>query len=641
MAKPLAPSSSTIPALRRPLGLLGVSLLLGLSGYSPKSSACGPFFPESILQDRAGVLQRLPDAPFSIDAARLLPHSTLGPRLLVVSGEPERVRVACRGRSCALYDEGAQAFHAGDLPLARARFQAVVAMGNSEPAPRVVWAAYMLCRLDAASCLDVRERVAAGAPDPLGLAAASLGTQAGLAYQAGDVVSAITLYAEEAARGDVESATESLVIVARNILSDDTMRRQAFASPVGQRLIASYAMHRLPAPSPELSAAVDVLIAQAKRGPISWADRAAGAAYRQGRYSDAALLVAQSPDTPLGLWVRAKLALRQGNAAGAAALMREAAVAFPAVDVDARLSDNALEYVRHDQGAPRAAVLGDEAILALERGDYVLAFDRLYEGGFWQDAAYVADRVLTLDELIAVVKARPDGPDERALRQLLGRRLVRAQRFGDAMFYLDHQTRSVAAELAAMAQSAKHSVEGEVNIDVAEALYHGAVIMGTEVGPDFALHGGSFEYPDIEPAAGDEATRVASSGPVPDQRFHYRGAAASMLEHAARHTPTHTQAYAAVLCQATRYARDHPDEMRRLWQLYVDNGPLDITFTGAFGSAYEQCPDPDFAAARAGRLSGVLPSAPVLPIVLAVAGIVGIAAFFAVVVGRRPRRHRP
>ena len=50
---------------------------------------------------------------------------------------------------------------------------------------------------------------------------------------------------------------------------------------------------------------------------------------------------------------------------------------------------------------PRCRIEGEMAILALERGDYREAFDQLYRSGdiYWQDAAEVAERVLSLDEL--------------------------------------------------------------------------------------------------------------------------------------------------------------------------------------------------------------------------------------------------
>ncbi len=542
----------------------------------------------------------------------------------MVHGEPEHARSNCAGPSCALYDAGAAAFNAGDVAVAKKNFEAILALSPTDQAPRATWAAFMLCRMgeigEGGACATVRALASQGVPDPLGLAAASLGAEAKVHLEAGDVVGAIEGYALEAVIGDSASATESLAIVARGILdaaraAPHDARLAALKSPITQRLVASYAINRLLAPSPELDHAVGLLVAQAP-SLEAWSDRAAAAAYRQGRYDDAKTLVSASPETPLGLWVRAKLALRDGQLDDAAALMRVAAQSFPAVDDTTRL-----------------AVVGTEGVLAIERGDYALAFDRLYAGGSWLDAAYIADRVLTVDELKGIVDARPVTTATERLRHLLARRLMRHGRSAEAIHYFPEPMRERAQRFAAAVAAGSHVEEGVINVEVATALSEAALLarsdglelFGTEAGPDYAIYGGSFDGFDVSATTDDERTRVAASAPTPNRRFHYRFSAVSLLEHAAAHTPPRSQAYAALLCQATQYAGDDPDELRRLWFVYVDHGAA-VDFTHAFGSSVNSCPPPDFAAARDGRISG----APVLPLGLMFASIAGVVV---VVVG--------
>ena len=86
---------------------------------------------------------------------------------------------------------------------------------------------------------------------------------------------------------------------------------------------------------------------------------------------------------------------------------------------------------------------GDLGGLQLARGDFVQALDVLFKGRLWEDAAFVAERVLTTNELKQYVDALPQteppkvGEDyTKKLRYLLGRRLVREDRYDDAKQYL-------------------------------------------------------------------------------------------------------------------------------------------------------------------------------------------------------------
>jgi hypothetical protein len=106
------------------------------------------------------------------------------------------------------------------------------------------------------------------------------------------------------------------------------------------------------------------------------------------------------------------------------------------------------------------AASGDLGLMHLERGDFVQAMDILLKGGLWEDAAFIAERILSADELKgyvdklppAPVNAKPatdpgtspvagsdtSSPDDlnNKLRNLLGRRLVREDRYDEATKYL-------------------------------------------------------------------------------------------------------------------------------------------------------------------------------------------------------------
>ena len=107
-------------------------------------------------------------------------------------------------------------------------------------------------------------------------------------------------------------------------------------------------------------------------------------------------------DAPMARWIRAKLLLRAGKVAEAEALLAQAAAALPAGSgPDARSLARLRRRGAQPAVRPRAA--GELGAVRLARGEYAAALDDLLRGGWWIDAAYVAERVLTVDELRAYV----------------------------------------------------------------------------------------------------------------------------------------------------------------------------------------------------------------------------------------------
>lgn len=444
----------------------------------------------------------------------------------------------------------------------------------------------------------VRQLARDGAPDPLGLAVASYGQEARLflagpqgqcsymelvnaepcmdAIPAASLQHALRLYAEQAAR-ESGSGNASLRMLAQWALEDPARTRRLIDDPVSQRLLVAYALARVGdivdgrpdsasdpfaaydttgqigladaaqghevTPNPALQSLVAALETQDLR-QVPDADRVAALAYRIGRYDLAQTLVARL-DTALAWWVRAKLALRQGDTLAAAQAYAQAARAFPRADGSVEAT-----------GAAR--LLGEQGVLTLSRGQYVEALDQLLNAtvtddstqGFWlstpywNDAAYVAERVLTTAELKAYVdRHAPAAPASAGsaprdlqnfyewvrqhpitasdrLRLLLARRLVRDGSIEQALPYFPAdsdaryatlesvdgksemrlpQTRRLAAEYGAALRRAGHAWG---RTSRAEAWYEasrlarrdGMEIMGYEQEPDFAVYGGNTSY---------------------------------------------------------------------------------------------------------------------------------------------------
>lgn len=584
----------------------------------------------------------------------------------------------------------------------------------------------------------VRQLAQKGAPDPLGLAVASYGQEARLllngsqgtctaedflaatacpdAIAAPALKQAIRLYAEQSARGS-GSGMASLRLLASWALATPLRASRLIDDPVAQRLLVAYALARVGdivdgnpdsafdmfatfdlngqrgyadagagarnvTPNPALQALTTALAKQ-DVSHIQDADRVAALAYRVGRY-DLAQGLASRLDTPLGWWVRAKLAIRQGDMAAAAQAYARAASAFPTA------TDTGLE------ASGRARLKAEQGVLALSRGQYVEALDMLLHASlpaaaagaqeegwpmspYWNDAAYVAERVLTADELKAYVdqqvpaSAVPPAPagfaqfdyqrfyewmvkhpitDGDRLRVLLARRLMREGRMDQALAYFPQDTDARFATLAydaagswriAPSSSHRHAVQYTAALQQAGSAWgrtaraqawfkaaqlarrHGLEIMGYEQDPDFAVYDGNYTYgagrspepwrqnadgdnqpPQATPAQRAEAAlpgplvtpeervRFAASEAKPYARFHYRQVATEHALESAALLPNRSQAFAAVLCQGTRYIiDDSPERAQAMYQRYVEQG-AQVPFSATFG---RECPAPDFQAA--------------------------------------------
>ncbi len=453
----------------------------------------------------------------------------------------------------------------------------------------------------------VRQLAQKGAPDPLGLAVASYGQEARLllngslgtcaaedflaatacpdAIAAPALKQAIRLYAEQAARGS-GSGMASLRLIASWALATPVRASRLIDDPVAQRLLVAYALARVGdivdgnpdsafdmfatfdlngqrgyadagagagnvTPNPALQALATALAKQ-DVSRIQDADRVAALAYRVGRY-DLAQGLASRLDTPLAWWVRAKLAIRQGDMAAAAQAYARAANAFPTA-TDTGLEASGMARLKAEQG-----------VLALSRGQYIEALDLLLHASlpaaaadtqeegwpmspYWNDAAYVAERVLTTDELKAYVdqqvpaSAVPPAPagfaqfdyqrfydwmvkhpiaDGDRLRALLARRLMREGRMDQALAYFPQDADARFATLTydaagawrvTPASSHRHAVQYTAALQQAGSAWgrtaraeawfkaaqlarrHGLEIMGYEQDPDFAVYDGNYTY---------------------------------------------------------------------------------------------------------------------------------------------------
>ena len=670
------------------------------------------------------------------------------------SGEGAFNKGAMLPAAVRLYTAGAVDFHKGNSAKAIARFQAILDLPADERRDRAVWAAYMLGRLyggkgniaeASKSFALTRELANDGAPDPLGLGVSSFGEEARLHLKRAEalqkakkmspqqlreygreIAAAVKLYAEQAAHGST-IGIDSLRQVVDEVRGDDATVAASICDPMVQQLLVTRTLDGEVEASNDRDTSstsqISTLVTSVQKcgsGNVTAADRLAAIAYRDGDYPLAHSLAIQMT-TPLAMWVQARLAMQKGDVDKAAKYYAAASKAFPPSS-DTNASD----------AAAKTLLVGENGVLILSRGEYVDALEQLYPyaPSYWGDVAYIAERVLTVDELKTFVDTHKDtqfnpavspdnpptpgaNPDESStsepgdsengpgpadeLRDLLARRLVRAGRYREALNYapaLEPKSATPAAvptvspggaavtisqapsspTSGAVAKPKRHGrrnfllepeppndaiaeyVQGlndaktaRSNIDRARGWYRAAVlagnfesgnkIMGTEGTPDYfvqpALGEGSGPFAlraDDRFVSKGERQRYNDSAPQPNLRYHYIYVGADEAIRAADLLPPRSQAFAAVLCNATLWITDGMScpvsaaDLRRspfgsetpidasirkanalqvgyepvrealtcqLYQRYLKEGAV-VSWAKDFG---QNCPDPDFDSA--------------------------------------------
>jgi len=554
-----------------------------------------------------------------------------GPRPQIVPGLPGEF---------ADYFRGAIAWHSGEIAEARSAWTALLKRPPAERPFKSTWAAFMLGkswededgRRAAAYYQSVRSLAQAGFADSLGLAASSLGWEARLHLRGERFAPAIDLYLEQAASGDPTAIT-SLRWVASGALERGALRALA-THPRAQRVITAYViaggwakaprdvdssvreatLHLLekaaskasilPAPKPSwhnFKRPVLLWLEAVEAASVNDVDSAevlALAAYQAGEMETAQRWLNRARSTPVAQWLQAKLYLRAGKVDAAASLLAQVCKLFPLEPSDTnhlaklRLADSLyLENGGYETVSVAQQVRGELGVFNLARRQYNEALDTLLRSGYWMDAAYVAERVLTLDELKAFVDrhwpAEPQPPDavptNRAdpapttyqfhqlaigekLRYLLARRLTRANRTGEARSYYPVEARPMFETLVSALNEAQQSdrpaeTRAKAYFDAARLMRRsGLELAGTEVEPDWAIHDGQFEEgvsvtsratlqsSAAVPPSADELDRAGQHVPQPELRWHYRYKAAALAWEAAKLMPNNSEDTARVLC---------------------------------------------------------------------------------------------
>lgn len=477
------------------------------------------------------------------------------------------------------YLRGAIAYHNGKFSRAINIWKTVLDLPADQRHYRSTWAAFMIGRAlmiekpDEAIRYFEQTRTLAqkGFADSLGLAALSYGWEGRIALDRQQFKLAADRYLTQLACDDPLAAWSLRKVAVEIVTAGPTDMDDAATDDKARRVVTAFltaepTFRAWNGPSPNTNQIIQWFTAVEKCGAknLENCDRLAWIAYQKNLYVQADRWLNHGELTPLGHWVRAKLLLREGQLASAAAHLAEAQRGFPD-ELIWRLGD----YEGPTELKPVIEIRGELAAVRLAQQQYFPALTELLNAGFWQDAAYIAERVLTVDELMRYVDAHwpADKPGCEQIRSLLARRLMRLDRSDEALPYFTKQLRekAIAYELAICDGRESNRPANER----AELLWKAATIarndgmelFGTELDPDGGLYGGDFEtslvatrlnlnVPSVIAASADEIKRARDNGTKPNLRFHYRYLAADIAWEAIELMPDNDATAAARLCEA-------------------------------------------------------------------------------------------
>ncbi|MFT3866930.1 MAG: hypothetical protein QM715_00400 [Nibricoccus sp.] len=463
-------------------------------------------------------------------------------------------------REFAMYAEGANEWHAENYGNAQKVWRDLLALPPEQRRYRTVWAAYMIGRMlwatEPAKAREAmalaREAAEQGFADSQELFMASLGWDARTYFRSGDYATALKLYFKQFAHGD-STALASLQFTLQRVFqgTPDIIENGGQGSTGLIREIkpypaSDYQLRRIAAEK-ELRGVVAAWFA-ARGGPrLHWsnadsaqhltgwlrilremadqelaaneADRYCWVAYQAGLWEDAQHFAELAPkDTPTSEWVRAMLLLRSGKTDDAAEHMANASRYFSKDSVIGGIEYDSSRWECYGEmeqqplrTAPMKHLGGVRGVLALSREKYTDALRLFLGSGHASDAAYVAEYVLTVDELLKFVReerpARPGIIQDKGrwkpldLQYLLARRLVRSGRFDEAAEFFPEKLRpsfdlyvTEVRRAYDLDQSARTRAESFWKAAKLVQML-GMEIQGTELEPDYSIWDGSYQWP--------------------------------------------------------------------------------------------------------------------------------------------------
>ena len=500
------------------------------------------------------------------------------------------------------YLAGAAAYHNEEPAIASEHWNRLLRLQPEERQYRSTWATFMLGKLalvsDPTKAIELFHRtrtlVENGFEDSLGLASSSLGWEAKIYLNQHNFERALELYLEQHIGGD-PSAAASIKIVIKSLFKQTDPPLDSIAiNPRTRRVIGSYLLSRHFSAESETSQAIlsrwNQLLERNRITDSALAEAMVLSLYRLGQYKEARRWTTRtSPDSLMSRWILAKLELRDGQTERAIEIYSSLIRHLPTGNEQDKMPGFYVD--RGEYGLFRSPaqnqIRGENSLIQLSQQDFVQALHSMMQSGSWLDAAYIAERVLKINELKEYVDQHwPANEKEEPplygayshelskeslrekIRSLLGRRLLRSHRWQECVPYFvaryQHQAQRVGSSIDFGHQENRSKKKRADALWTAAFIlrYDGLALIATEAEPDWSLYGANFQrspisetrfdrkrWPELKPSL-KERQRVEETSLAQPKRFHYRYAAANLAWEASTLMPDEDPETARILCQA-------------------------------------------------------------------------------------------
>lgn len=543
------------------------------------------------------------------------------------------------------YVEAARLYGSGKTEEARKLWMEILERPVADKRLRSLWAAWMLAKTSATTdeslewYARVEEEAKLGGTDVLRLRAAAKSWRAS---RIKDPLASIHLLYESFCEGR-ESAAIDLRQTSAFLLSseDEALLEAAAADPLVRRLL-SMDLHAFLDSRGQMAienhaeeskdSAWYAALEKQGDGAGEGAAEVAWALYSSGNYDESRRWLAlASENDVLALWLQAKFDLRDGDTEAAAQHLSEA-IRLRSSEADWDPSNYYSEGRWFESGEEFQALrdgrmLAEKGVVAVSQGEYISALQSLSDAGYWADASFVAENLISTDALLEHVRrvspkwTKEEGDDMVAgernynrgadpgnrLRWVLARRLNRERRFAQASEFVPPDLAATLNRYIAVDQarrSGKFSGETQAAIVWEQALMHrhyGAELFSTESAPDGGYVGWNFPVSDltvarsrkdgwardtenwgtyissqepgdraIPPVSSEEVLRMRKYGVKNRKRFHYRYDAADLGWEAAKSLPANHPLLAQLYTTAGLWiAHADPEAADRFYQALV------------------------------------------------------------------------
>ena len=470
-----------------------------------------------------------------------------------------------------LYLDGAINYYEGLNSIALKRWEALLNLPKKQRLYRTAWARYMIAEIRKSSMNIgaylaenklLREDVAQGFKDIQGLGVSSYGNEGFYFYhQEADYLSAIKRYHLHFIHGG-RGALESLKFSIYNFFrSQNDKLSEAVKDPEIRNIITRFLISTYSSSDDSNSRENWLLTLEAEKiNDAKLVDRLAWIAYRNGDWKTAEryLKVAEG-DSVIKQWLLSRLAFRNAKDELAFKHLKRVAELLKK-DSGKRLFETGSQHHLCPSEDFKEFNMGEMALFHLEKGQLKQSLKLFFQSNYWSDAAYLAERLMTADELKLFINENNETLSANkkwfpVLKELLARKLTRQGRWKEAQQYFTVENSKKIQEMFKFlndGQNLKFSAK-----ERADLLWNAAIIarkwgmtlLATELFPDGYIYGGSFEegsmgkfrikYNDMKKIkiSDLEKERLKTAPTKPVKRFHYKYTASEIAWRAIKLMP--------------------------------------------------------------------------------------------------------